>query len=283
MAFDHCLSSGSPPNKILFIGGLSDGLLTVPYTIPLAEALPNSYSLVEVLLSSAYDGWGTSSLSRDVLEIAECVRYFRNLNPGGKIVLLGHSTGAQNVLHYIVSNGERPAIDGGILQGGISDREAMIMLMRPEEYEKSIKIAQDYISDGRGEDCLPRSLTGIVFPGPASATRWMSLASPGPDHLGEDDYFSSDFDEERLGNIFGKAGSTKVPISILYGGKDPYVPTTVDKVGLVGRWIGCIQREGGVVDEDSGIIEGATHTLKEGGKSLEELKRRIIGFLKRIG
>lgn len=282
MAFDHCQSSESHPNKLIVIGGLSDGLLTVPYIIPLAEALPDSYSLVEVLLSSAYDGWGTSSLGRDVLELAECVEYFRKLNPGRKIVLLGHSTGAQDVMHYIISNGERPTVDGGILQAGVSDREAMVMLMGPEEYEKSIKIAQDYINDGRGEDCLPSNLTGVVFPGPASAKRWISLASPGPDHLGEDDYFSSDFDEKRLGNIFGKAGSTKVPISILYGGQDPYVPTTVDKAGLIGRWIGCIKKEGGIVDEDSGIIEGATHTLKEGGKPVEELKGRIIGFLNRI-
>lgn len=281
VAFDHCQSTESSPNKILFIGGLTDGLLTVPYVVPLVDALPASYSLVEVLLSSSYVGWGTSSLSRDVLEIGECVNYFRNL-VRGKIVLLGHSTGAQDVMHYIISSGVRPDIDGAILQGGISDREAMLMFMKAQEYEKSVMIAREFIDGGRGEDCLPSNLTGLVFPGPASANRWMSLASPGPDHSGEDDYFSSDFDDDRLGKIFGKAGSTKVPICILFGEKDPYVPLTVNKAALVGKWIECIKKEGGVVDEDSGVIEGATHTLKEAGKPLENLKRRIIGFLGRI-
>lgn len=257
--------------------------MTVPYIIPLVEALPKSYSLVEVLLSASYDGWGTSSLDRDVSEIAECVKYFRNLNPGGKIILLGHSTGSQDIMHYIVSDGKRPGIDGAILQGGISDREAMTMLMQPGEYEKSVKMAREYINDGRGEDCLPSNLTGGVFPGPASARRWMSLASPGPDHSGQDDYFSSDFSEERLVNTFGKAGSTKVPISILYGEQDPYVPATIDKIQLVDRWMRHVKQGGGSIDEGSGVIRGGTHTFREGGKPLDDFKRRVVGFLNRIG
>ena len=282
MAFEHGKKPASCPNTVVFIGGLSDGLLTNPYIPSLAKALPDSYSLVEILLSSSYEGWGTSSLDVDVQEIAQCVEYFQNLRPEGKIVLLGHSTGCQDVMHYLVSDGKRPKIDGGIMQGGISDREAMTAWMPSQEYDRSIKVAKEYIDDGRGDDCLPGKITGGIFPGMVSANRWMSLASPGPEHAGQDDYFSSDFEDDRLQMTFGKAGSTGTPLSILFGEADPHVPEWVNKHELVGKWIRCIKEGGGVVDEDAGVIKGATHTLREGGEPLEELKQRILGFLGRI-
>lgn len=250
--------------------------------LSLKDALPASYSPVEILLSSSYAGWGTSSLDEDVAEIAQCVRYFRDLRPNGKIVLMGHSTGSQDVIHYLVSGGQRPKIDGGILLSGISDREAFALALPRSIYDQSIRVAQEYIDDGRGGDCLPSSITAPTFPGPISAKRWMSLMSPGPDHAGEDDYFSSDFDDNRLRGTFGKIGGTGTPVSILFGGNDEHVPDSVDKEHLVSRWTKIIEEEGGVVDKDSGVVPEATHTLNEVGKPLDERLRRITGFLGRI-
>ncbi|MCJ1465583.1 hypothetical protein MMC07_004202 [Pseudocyphellaria aurata] len=282
VAFEHGQTGASPSNTIIFIGGLTDGLLTVPYTLPLAKALPNAYSLVEVLLSSSYSGWGTVSINQDVKEIAQCVAYFQNLRPQGKVVLLGHSTGCQDVLHYLIADGERPRIDGGILHSSVSDREALTKVLPPADYENGVKLAREYVDDNRGGDVLPARFTGALFSTPISANRWMSLASPGPDHAGEDDYFSSDFDDERLKRTFGKAGATGTRLSLLYGGSDQYVPDAVDKGALLGKWFRHIQEAGGVVDESAGIIEGATHTLKEGGKPTEDLIDRVIGFISRL-
>lgn len=282
VAFEHVQTGAAPSNTIIFIGGLSDGLLTVPYTIPLVEALPNSYSLVEIVLSSSYSGWGTLSINHDIREIAQCVAYFRNLRPQGKIVLLGHSTGCQDVLHYLIADGERPKIEGGILQSPVSDRQALTLLLSKADYQSSVKLAQEYIDDHRGGDALPARITGGFFLCPVSANRWMSLASPGPDHIGEDDYFSSDFDDERIKRTFGKAGVTGTRLSLLYGGSDRYVPNAVDKDGLLDNWIRHIRDGGGVVDEGAGVIKGATHTLKEGGEPTRDLIRRILGFLDRL-
>lgn len=250
--------------------------------LALKDALPASYSSVEILLSSSYAGWGTSSLDQDVSEIARCVEYFRNLRPNGKIVLMGHSTGSQDVIHYLVSGAQTPKIDGGILLSGISDREAFAANLPKSAYDHSVKVAQEYIDDGRGGDCLPSSITGSIFPGPVSAKRWISLMSPGPDHAGEDDYFSSDFDDDRLRGTFGKIGGTGTPVSILFGGSDEHVPNSVDKGRLISRWSKIIEDGGGVIDKDSGIIPEATHTLNEVGTPLEERLRRITGFLGRI-
>lgn len=250
--------------------------------LSLKDALPTSYSAVEILLSSSYAGWGTSSLDEDVVQIAQCVKHFRNLRPNGKIVLMGHSTGSQDVIHYLVSGAQTPKIDGGILLSGISDREAFALALPKEIYDQSIRVAQEYIDDGRGGDCLPSSITASVFSGPVSAKRWLSLMSPGPDHAGEDDYFSSDFDDDRLRGTFGKIGRTGTPVSILFGGSDEYVPVSVDKEKLVSRWIKIIEDGGGKVDKDSGVIPEATHSLTDVGKPLEERLRRITGFLERI-
>ena len=71
-------------------------------------------------------------------------------------------------------------------------------------------------------------------------------------------------------------------IGFLFSGRDEYVPEGVDKVGMVERWGGFVRRGGGVVDEGSGVVEGATHTLVEGGRGLEELMGRVVGFLGRV-
>lgn len=124
MAFEHTRDGCSPTNTLLFIPGLNEGFLTTPYIQSLSAALPSSYSFVEVLLSSAYSGWGHSSLTQDVEEMAQCVEYFQSLRPNGKIVLMGNSTGCQDVLHYVSSEGSRPMIDGAILQ-------ARLVIARP--------------------------------------------------------------------------------------------------------------------------------------------------------
>lgn len=185
-------------------------------------------------------------------------------------------------MHYLISEGQRPKIDGGILQAGISDREALCMSLAPEEYERNNSIAQEYVRDARAEDVLPRSVTGALSPAPVTARRWLSLASAGPAHDGEDDYFSSDFGDERLRKTFGKAGATGVPLSILLSGSDQYMPETVNKKALLRRWVTHIEEGGGGVDKDSGIVEGASHNLKEGGRVVEGFVKRVVAFLERV-
>ena len=200
IAFEHFQNSQpKASNTLIFLGGLSDGLGTVPYVPHIVSALPSSWTLVEPILSSSYRQFGIASLAQDVVEIAHVVEYFHTIRPGGKIVLLGHSTGSQQIMHYSIHPGLRPEIHGAIFQASASDREALATLLSSDDYHSTCAVAQLYISEGRGEDVLPFKVTRASFQtAPLSARRWMSLASPGPDHEGEDDYFRSDFDDERL-------------------------------------------------------------------------------------
>ena len=61
----HIAFLAEPRSKrvVVCIGGLTDGLLALPYLPKLAEVLaPLGWGVANLALSSSYTGWGTSSL-----------------------------------------------------------------------------------------------------------------------------------------------------------------------------------------------------------------------------
>ncbi|RAH64403.1 putative esterase [Aspergillus aculeatinus CBS 121060] len=188
VAFEYIRGSRPKPHTLIFIGGLSDGLHTVDYLSDLILALQDTeWSVVTPLLSSSYAGWGMSSLAQDIDEMAQCVGYIRDhkksLYGHGKVVIMGHSTGSQDVMHYIscanprprhpildrdIPEGQyvgatRPSVDGAIMQAPVSDREAALWLSKlgteydtPEEiqevYRKTIQEAQKRTYETGGGD-----------------------------------------------------------------------------------------------------------------------------------
>lgn len=280
-AFEHTpkASDSEPQNILIWIGGLYDGLFTVPYPTSISDALPADWSLAQVLLSSAYTGWGISSLKQDAEELSKCVAYFRTIK-SGKIVLMGHSTGCQDVMEYLTGLGHETnaPIDGVIIQAPVSDREALGEVMDADVLKTGTALAQKMVDAGDGEEVLPSSATHGFFPSPVCARRWLSLASP--NHDGDDDYFSSDLTDEQLKKTFGRLPA-RSPLCILYSGSDEYVPKFIDKEALVNRWIDLVKKGDGKVDEEnSGIVPDALHNLVKSPEAVPELVRRVLGFLK---
>ncbi|CAX42735.1 conserved hypothetical protein [Candida dubliniensis CD36] len=265
-------SKKTSPNVILFVGGLGNGLLNVPYLPQLADSASNefqsadggSWSLVQVLLSSAYQGWGTSSLDRDAFELQSAIEYFRSERGGNrqKIVIMGHSTGCQDVIHYLTKTlykeniPETSQVQGGILQAPVSDSEALSSGRDPAKYEALIqRVYEEYISKGRENEILPQEYRKITWGMPTSAYRFYSLASK----RGDDDYFSSYLTEDDYKNSFGKVNK---PLLVLYGSIDEFVPEYVDKEKLVSKWKQSTPSQ--YWSEHSQIIKGATHNLGDG-------------------
>ncbi|KAL4754077.1 hypothetical protein BDW72DRAFT_158170 [Aspergillus terricola var. indicus] len=303
-------SSGTPkPHSLLFIGGLTDGLYTVPYVQELAKALePTEWSLFHLHLSSSYGGWGIGSLDRDVEEIGQCIDYVRNLKQKitseTKVVIMGHSTGSQDVLHYLYSANppprnpdvdgvlslSRPAVDGAIMQAPVSDREALLQCAKesPEArqaYEKLVTFAREQPARA----ICPIELSGLVGLDPAtpvSARRFWSLASPGsPEKPSEDDLFSSDLTDEGLGETFGRIaerGLLRTTLVALYSGSDEYCPSWLDKEALLKRWKRATDAGGKKKwdDETSGIIPGASHNVRDEGQAW--MIERILSYLNRV-
>lgn len=270
-------------NTIIFIPGLSDGLLTVRYPRELTKRLPSTWSLVETLLSSSYGGWASSSVRQDATEIASCVAYFQRLRPGGMIVLTGHSTGCQDVMEYLTGQdrSHRPPVHGAIFQAPVSDREALSGKLPSEVYDEGVSMAKRMVDRREGDEMLPTRITK-VFLGPyCTARRWLSLASP--NHNGDEDFYSSDLTDDQLKKTFGSLPhSTRV--CLLYSGSDQYVPDSVDKRALLKRWINIIKQGGAMVDEEcSSVIDGATHNLQgDAQEVVDDLIGRVLRFLDNI-
>ncbi|KAH7385891.1 hypothetical protein BKA66DRAFT_63378 [Pyrenochaeta sp. MPI-SDFR-AT-0127] len=287
IAFEHSPSNTSTPNDaphtLLWIGGLTDGLLTVPYPTSIAASLPSSWVLAEVLLSSSYKGWGTGSLMRDARELGECVKYFKKLRPGKRVVLMGHSTGCQDIMEYVVGKGAhtRPSLDGAILQGGVSDREAWADMLKgeteKEAYDAIVKKAKEMIDQGKDKEVMEPHMVSKELGGPMTAYRTYSLLASG----GDDDYFSSDLSDEVFAKTFGKFPKS-TPVCFLLGSEDPYVPKSIDKAALLQRWTKIIREGGGVVDdEDGGVVPGAHHNLDgDPEEVVQDLVKRVCGFVK---
>jgi len=183
-------------------------------------------------------------------------------------------------MEYLTGAGHetRPPIDGGILQGAVSDRESIVASMDPKTYQQSCKAAQELVDAGDGDEVLSSKLINKFFPAPVSAKRWLSLASP--NHDGDDDYFSSDLTDEQLLKTFGKLPA-RAPICVLFSGADEYMPKNIDVEAVTKRWIEIAKKGEGRVDEEySGTVEGATHNLSRNKPEVvERLVKRVLGFL----
>ncbi|KAK4123458.1 DUF1749-domain-containing protein [Parathielavia appendiculata] len=282
-------ATAQPKNALVFIGGLGDGPHTIPYVRHLAEHLyaretpPAAvrYAVFETRLSSAFTGFGYASLAQDAREIADMVRYLRIGLGVRRVVLMGHSTGCQDCLEYGSkflrstegTEGEEVRVDGFVLQGPVSDREAIGMVEDKGEVEGALLVAEGMVREGRGEEVMPREVMPKGWRGsPVTAYRWCSLAAVG----GDDDYFSSDLPDKNLVEIWGRL---EQPVLILPSEKDEWVPAGVDVMGLVNKWKSFCKP--GIASELSGLIPGANHGVdNETGQ--QWLADRVAQFLVEI-
>lgn len=323
MAFEYTGSTVRKPHSLLFVGGLGDGMATTSYMSSLVYALqPTQWSLFTLNLTSSHQSWGLGHLDRDTTEIAQCIEYINEykqaMHGGGKIALMGHSTGSQDVLHYLskpnpyttshafdqdLRHIKRPTLDGAIMQAPVSDREAIHWVLekgigsRPasecrEAYDQLIAIAQDVAKQNLPYDTLlPLHLTTqLAYPAghPVSCRRFLSLISPDtPHNPQEDDLFSSDISDEHLKTTFGmihQQGLLKYKLLVLPSGSDQAVPDWIDKDALLARWRKAVDHNGQLQiwdAENSGPVPGASHALSNDDQAEPRryLVEKVLNYL----
>ncbi|ODA81222.1 hypothetical protein RJ55_04186 [Drechmeria coniospora] len=265
----------SSRNALIFIGGLGDGPHTTPYIRTVARHLQSEaskalcYSVFEIRLRSSFIGFGTRSLKEDVEDISAFVKYLRGIGKE-KIVLFGHSTGCQDCMEYAdYTTHQNMPVDGFILQAPVSDRESIENAC--SDYHASLDVAKKWIAEGRGNDCLPSTDKVVCLLGaPISAYRLHSLCAQG----GDDDYFSSDLDDETVSRFWKRF--TK-PVLVLHSEKDEYVPARISQVMLNNRY----REAGPSVSQLSGLIPDTGHTVK-GEKARNWLAERVVAFLQTL-
>lgn len=225
---------------VVFIGGLTDGLLSAPYLLPLHRALKEDKraTLVQPLLSSSYGGFGTASLDTDAKELLDLLRYLTANRGFERFVLIGHSTGCQDIVHFFRKYGDTPeasSVYGAVLQGPVSDRECM--RYAPQDGEPQVSDAllakvEKMIQEGNGK--MPVSDWLCYGRYPISADRLWSLCGK---KLTLDDMFSSDLTDEELKEALKLPAAGKWPerVIVAQSMNDEYIPPYVDRVKLAGR------------------------------------------------
>ncbi|KAH9572141.1 hypothetical protein CY35_02G130900 [Sphagnum magellanicum] len=256
--------TGDFKQQVIFIGGLTDGLLATDYVVPLANALQEEkWSLVQPLLSSSYIGYGTSSLKEDAIEIEKLINYLIYEEQSEGVVLVGHSTGCQDIVHYLRTGGHcSRAVRGAILQAPVSDREYLATLPGTQPM---LELAEKMIQEGKGNDLMPREASPQA---PITASRYRSLAA----YLGDDDLFSSDLSDAELRTRLGHM--SRVPCQVIFSMADEYIPEYVDKAKLLKR---LCEAMGGA---EKVAIPWGNHSLSN---RVQETVHCIIDFIKREG
>ncbi|BBN11144.1 hypothetical protein MPTK1_5g09420 [Marchantia polymorpha subsp. ruderalis] len=256
--------SGDFKKQVIFLGGLTDGLLATDYVKPLADALlDEKWSLVQPLLSSSYTGYGQSSLMQDTAEIEQLIYFLINEEASQGVMLMGHSTGCQNIVHYLRRGSScSKAVRGAILQAPVSDREYRATL---PETPGLLDLAEIMIKEGKGEELMPREADPCA---PINALRYRSLCA----FLGEDDMFSSDLTDAQLKNRLGHM--ERFPCQVIFSMRDEYVPDYVDKKALVQRL--CVAMGGAEKVE----IQWGNHSLSN---RVQDAVRAVVDFVRREG
>ncbi|KAF5941665.1 hypothetical protein HYC85_019307 [Camellia sinensis] len=261
--------TGDYKQQVIFIGGLTDGFLATEYLEPLAIALDKEkWSLVQFLLSSSYSGYGISSLKQDAIELDQLINYLINKEDSEGVVLLGHSTGCQDIVYYMRTNAAcSRAVRAAIFQAPVSDREYLATL---PETAAMIDLASTMISEGRASELMPREANPDA---PITASRYHSLCA----YNGDDDMFSSDLSDDQLRMRLGHMSNT--PCQVLFSMADEYVPEYVDKKALVDRqtMFTLCKAMGGAEKVE---IEWGNHSLSN---RVEEAVQAVIDFVKREG
>ena len=96
---------------------------------------------------------------------------------------MGHSTGCQDVIHYLTKTlykeniPETSQVQGGILQAPVSDLEALLSGRNPTKHEALVqRVYDEYISKGKEGEILPqeyRKLTWVYLHLLTDSIRWL--------------------------------------------------------------------------------------------------------------
>lgn len=221
---------------VVFVGGLTDGPMGLAYLPALAAALEaKRWRLCQPTLSSSYLGFGVSDLDKDVEELDLVVdRILASANVPDEtrtenenenahaVALVGHSTGCQDIVHFLKRGRLKNAITAAVLQAPVSDREAMCMEHGEEAIEAANASARLMMASGDGDALMPRRTPG-AFGAPVTAARYFSLSG----RMTLDDMFSSDLTERELTEKIGHMGHESAPKSLwVRSADDEYAPAS---------------------------------------------------------
>lgn len=258
---------------VIFVGGLTDGLLACPYVPALGEACDQeAWGFVQPLLSSSYIGYGTGSLDRDASELELLVKFLVEHRRATAIALVGHSTGCQDAVHLLrVADARvRSLVRLVVLQAPVSDRQGGGSEWEAGAAERAqfLRQAEGLIAAGKGDDILTKH-HGFV---PITASRYASLMG----HGGPDDMFSSDLSDAELCDRLGHLNGTRT--LFVHSLADEYVDPNMDTRALSRRFVSAAGPKASAI-----LLEDARHNLLpavEGAQAAQVFVKEVVAALR---
>jgi pimeloyl-ACP methyl ester carboxylesterase len=173
-----------------------------------------------------------------------------------RVILAGHSTGANKVLHYAGRTRDRRVI-GLVLLGPVSDIAAEMKRISGRELRRRVAIAER-IARRDPEALVPRAW------GFWSARRYLSLYRPGE----AEDVFPYYRGDARWAALRG----VRVPVMVIVGSRDEYLDRRPAEL------IGAFERNATRARSFTGIVlPGARHGFHGRERALGEAILRFIG------
>ena len=176
-----------------------------------------------------------------------------------KIVLAGHSTGANKVVYYLHKTRD-PSVKGAILLGAANDISAEIQRVGKKKFQKTIGLAKKLYKKNPLELFTSR---GYIF----TARRALSLFTPG---AAEDvfPYYNPKAAWRELKSI-------RAPLAVIFGSRDETLDRPAREIISIFR-----KHAASTKSFTSAIIKGAGHSFQ---KKERELSRAIISWIKSNG
>ena len=200
---------------LILLGGLTDGLLSLPYVERLStklESLSKPYSLIQPLLRSSNLQYGWHTIDHDIQDLQKLIDYLvNNRNDLQSIILMGHSTGCQDIIHYLRQGKIDSKISQVILQGPVSDRQYLSQLSSTKD-----QLNYCYQNKDNLNEWLPRYLHDP----PLTIQRCLSFNQINS----IEDLFSSDLNDQQIKDIYQ---NIQIPIIWIWSKQDEYVPDDI--------------------------------------------------------
>ncbi|KAG5860438.1 DUF1749 domain-containing protein [Encephalitozoon hellem] len=202
--------------KVIYVGGLGSRLSICLPTVMLNEyCLENGYELIIPEMRS-YPNYGLFTIDDDVEDLESLIHQIK-----GDIVLIGNSTGCQDIIHYLNTTKDK-RVKLAVLLGAVSDVE--FEENENKDLPKMLEWAREMIKRKEEDVAIKYCGTGSYL----TPRRILDIFS----RYGKEDMFSSYLEDEFYTGL--NKGGTR--LLFVVSGKDEYSITDIEaKLRLVGN------------------------------------------------
>lgn len=232
---------------LILLSGMTEGPMSLHYTDGLVHSLQShGWSTIMPVLSSSWNAYGTSSLHNDAQELSDLLKYINKHYDIKKVLLMGHSTGAQIVTWFTAYEYEKEnselknlvKLRGIILQAPASDRQYLESVMNDIEIQKWCQMAKDRMKQDKVDDKHHGWMPRESYSFPITPYRFLSLTTQG----GDDDLFTPTIKKginKEIQSAHSISKLIQIPIAVYISGNDQYIPTPIladDYVTYFEKW-----------------------------------------------